>query len=155
MPSFPTAYFGELQYTSDSVFEFRSGIPGFEEHTRFLLVEQAQSHPLVFVQSLISPNLCFLAVPAQVVDPQYHLELSAEDLALLQFPGSTQPAIGDDVACLALVTVAESADPTANMRSPLVLNLKTRVGLQVIHPDAVYSFRQSIQSREEATPCSC
>src|ERR1017187_3875679 len=155
MPSLPTVYFGQLDYNADSVFEFRSGIPGFEEHTRFLLVEQPQSHPLVFVQSLIRPNLCFLAVPAQVVDPHYYLELSEEDLASLQFRGSAQPRIGQDVACLALVTVTENADPSANMRSPLVLNLKTRVGLQVIHQDAGYSFRQPIQSREEATPCLC
>ena len=155
MPSFPTTYFGELEYTSDSVFEFPSGIPGFEKHTRFLLVEQAQSHPLVFVQSLLSPELCFIAVPVRVVDPQYRLELSEEDLTSMEFPNSAQPRIGEDVACLALVTVTENADPTANLRSPLVLNLKRKVGFQIIHQDFGYSFRQPIQSCEEAAQCSC
>ena len=155
MPSLPTTYFGELHYNEDSVFEFPSGLPGFEEHSRFLLVKQAQSHPLVFVQSLLSPSLCFIAVPVLVVDPQYRLELIEEDLAGLQFPSGAQPRIGEEVACLALVTVIEFSDPTANLRSPLVLNLKTRVGLQIIHQDARYSFRQPIQSREEVTPCSC
>lgn len=155
MPSFPTTYFGELEYHSDSVFEFPSGIPGFEEHTRFLLVEQVQSHPLVFVQSLLSPELCFIAVPVLAVDPQYRLELNEEDLASLQLPGAAQPRVGEDVACLALVTVTENVDPTANLRSPLVLNLKKRVGLQIIHQDTRYSFRQPIQSQEELTQCSC
>ena len=155
MPSFPTTYFGELEYHSDSVFEFPSGIPGFEKHTCFLLVEQAQSHPLVFVQSLSSPDLCFIAVPVLVVDPQYRLELSEEDLASVELPSGAQPRIGEDVVCLALVTVAENTDPTANMRSPLVLNLKKRVGVQIIHQDSGYSFRQPIQSREELTQCSC
>lgn len=155
MPSFPTTYFGELEYHSDSVFEFPSGIPGFEEHTRFLLVEQVQSHPLVFVQSLLSPELCFIAVPVLAVDPQYRLELNEEDLVSLQLPGAAQPRVGEDVACLALVTVTENVDPTANLRSPLVLNLKKRVGLQIIHQDTRYSFRQPIQSQEELTQCSC
>ena len=155
MPSLSTTYFGELDYDLDSVFEFPPGIPGFEQHCRFLLVEQAQSRPLVFVQSLLSPDLCFIAVPVLVLDPQYRLELSEEDLVSLQFPGSAQPQIGEDVACLALVTVTEGAPPSANMRSPLVLNLKKRVGHQIIQPDPGYSFRQSIQSSEEADPCSC
>jgi flagellar assembly factor FliW len=153
MPSFPTTYFGELEYNLDSVFVFPSGIPGFEKHTSFLLVEQPQSNPLVFVQSLLSSDLCFLAVPVLVVDPRYGLELSDEDLSSLHLPGGTQPRIGEDVACLALVTVSESADPTANMRSPLVLNLKERVGSQLIHQNADYSFRQPIQSHEEAAQC--
>jgi flagellar assembly factor FliW len=155
MPSFPTTYFGELEYDSDSVFEFPCGIPGFEKHSRFLLVKQAQSHPLVFVQSLFSSDLCFIAVPVLVLDRQYRLELSEEDMASLQFPNCANPLIGDDVACLALVTVTGNADPTANMRSPLVLNLKQRVGLQIVHQDPGYSFRQSIQPSKEATPCSC
>ena len=155
MPSLPTTYFGQLDYNEDSVFEFPSGIPGFEEHTRFLLVDHAQSHPLVFVQSLLSPSLCFIAVPVLVVDPQYRLELTEEDLTSLQFPSGVPPRIGEELACLALVTVIEFSDPTANLRSPLVLNLKARVGLQIIHQDVRYSFRQPIQPREEVTPCSC
>jgi flagellar assembly factor FliW len=155
MPSLPTTYFGELEYGSDSVFEFPSGIPGFEHHSQFLLVEQAQSHPVVFVQSLLSPDLCFIALPVLVVDPRYRLELSEEDLASLEFPNSGQPRIGEDVACLALVTVTENSEPTANLRSPLVLNLKQRLGIQIIHQDVGYSFRQPIQTHEESTRCSC
>jgi flagellar assembly factor FliW len=49
--------------------------------------------------------------------------------------------------------VRENADPTANLRSPLVLNLKERVGSQIIHQNAGYSFRQPIQSCEEAAQC--
>jgi flagellar assembly factor FliW len=155
MPSAPTTYFGELDYDSDSVFEFPSGIPGFEQHTQFLLVEQAQSHPVVFVQSLLSPDLCFIALPVLVVDPQYRLELSEEDLASVKFPDSTPPRLGEDVACLALVTVTENSEPTANLRSPLVLNLKQRLGIQIIHQDVGYSFRQPIRTHEESTRCSC
>jgi flagellar assembly factor FliW len=153
MPSFPSAYFGELEYDPDSVFEFPSGIPGFETHTRFVLVEQASSHPLVFVQSLVGPELCFIALPVLAVDPKYRLELTEDDLASLQLPGTGQPLIGQDVACLALVTVTENADPTANLRSPLLLNLSKRVGRQIIHQDPAYSFRQPIQSREEVAQC--
>ena len=155
MPSFPTTYFGELEYDSSSVFEFPSGIPGFEEHTRFLLVEQPHSHPLVFVQSLRSPDLCFIALPVLVVDHQYRLELTEEDLASVELPNIGQPRIGEEVACLALVTVTENAAPTANLRSPLVLNLEKRIGRQIIHQDATYSFRQPIPSGEEAPQCSC
>jgi flagellar assembly factor FliW len=152
MPSFPTTYFGELEYNSDSVCEFPSGLPGFEEHTRFLLVEQPQTHPLVFVQSLEGPDLCFIAVPVSAVDPEYKLDPTEEDIGALQLT-VCQPRIGEDVACLALMTLEENVAPTANLRSPLVINLKKRIGLQIIHPDSRYSFRHPILCRPEMAQC--
>ena len=154
MARLTTAHFGQLEYEAESVFEFPGGVPGFDQHTQFLLLEQAHTKPLVFVQSLLSSDLCFIAVPIQIVDPQYRLELVEDDLASLQFPPASQPQIGQDVTVLALVTVEENAEPTANLRSPLVLNVERRIGLQIIHPDASYSFRHPIQCLEEAAPCS-
>ena len=96
MARLTTAHFGQLEYEAESVFEFPGGVPGFDQHTQFLLLEQAHTKPLVFVQSLLSSDLCFIAVPIQIVDPQYRLELVEDDLASLQFPPASQPQIGQD-----------------------------------------------------------
>jgi flagellar assembly factor FliW len=154
MPLAKTTYFGDLDYLPESYIEFPFGIPGFDSHTRFLFVEQPQSHPLVFVQSLSAPDLCFIAVPVQIIDPDYRLEMAPEDLAALRLPPDRQLRIGEDVVCLTLITVEEQAPPTANLRSPLVVNLKRRIAVQVIHPDAAYSFRHAIGPREELFTCS-
>jgi flagellar assembly factor FliW len=52
MPSVDTKYFGSLEYREESVYEFPHGLPAFENETMFVLIEQPENRPLVFLQSL-------------------------------------------------------------------------------------------------------
>ena len=46
--------------------------------------------PLIFLQSLEDPDLCFLTLPVLAVDPQYQLTVSKEDRELVGLaPGRT------------------------------------------------------------------
>lgn len=154
MPELDTKFFGKLQYTAEAVFEFASGIPAFENQTAFLFVEQPHTGPLILMQSLVDPNLCFITVPVFVVDPQYRLQLSREDLSALEFAEGSAPHIGTDVTCLALVTVAEGADPTANLASPVVLNLHNRKGVQAIQDCTPYAYQHPLLAKEDVALCS-
>ena len=147
-------YFGELDYVTEAVFQFPEGIPAFEDQTTFVFIEQPQTHPLVFMQSLVNPGLCFITVPVRVADPAYRPDLSPEDLALLDLPSEPPPQAGSDTLCLTMVTVSEQADPTVNLASPIVLNLRNRKGVQVIQPSAGYSIRHPLLAREDLVPCS-
>jgi flagellar assembly factor FliW len=147
-------YFGELDYSAEAVFQFPEGVPAFEDQTAFVFVEQPQTYPLVFMQSLVNPGLCFITVPVLVADPAYRPELSAEDLALLELPPEPPPRAGSDILCLSMVTVSEQADPTVNLASPIVLNLRNRKGVQAILPSSGYSLRQPLLPREDLVPCS-
>jgi len=147
-------YFGELEYSPEEVFEFPWGIPAFEDRKAFVYVDQTQNQPLVFMQSLGDPNLCFISVPVFVADPEYRLRLTPEDLASINLPPDQSPRIGEDVLCLALVTVSEGADPTVNLASPIVLNLHTRQGIQAIQPDSDYSYRHPLLPHGDLVQCS-
>ena len=154
MAQVSTKFFGSLQYGPEAEFHFPYGIPGFEHHRRYLFVEQPQTHPLVFVQSLEDSGVCFLAVPAHAIAPDFRLELSPEDKQALQIKPGEPCRVGEDLLCLALVTLTEGADPTANLRAPLVASLRTKRGLQSIQPESVYSFRHPIISSEGIAVCS-
>jgi flagellar assembly factor FliW len=153
MPRLVSKYFGELDYSTEAVFQFPEGIPAFEDQTAFMFVEQPQTHPLVFMQSLVNPGLCFITVSALVADPAYRPDLAAEDLALLGLSPEPPPQAGSDILCLAMVTVSEQADPTVNLASPIVLNMRNRKGVQAILPSSGYSVRQPLLTREDLVPC--
>lgn len=104
--------------------------------------------PLVFIQSLSTPGLCFVALPVLGIDPAYRLELSKQDLAALGF--ESQPVIGTDVLCLALITITET-NTTANLLAPLVVNIKTGRSVQAIDPESRYSHQHSLDP--EAPAC--
>ena len=154
MPRLVSKYFGELDYSTEAAFQFPEGIPAFDDQTGFVFLEQPQTHPLVFMQSLGDPGLCFIAVPVFVVDPGYRLELGPEDFAALDLAPELAPRIGSDILCLALVTVSKGADSTVNLASPIVLNLRNRKGVQAILPSSGYSLRHPLPAQEDLVPCS-
>lgn len=154
MPSLDTTYFGKLDFTPEDVFAFPAGIPGFEEHTEFVLVRRAEMCPLVFMQSVCDGALSFIAAPLSVAAPDYRLELCPEDRALLEVPPGAVLRGKSDLACLALVTASAGEEPTVNLASPIVLNLKNRRGVQAVRSDSKYSLRCPLAPLTEAASCS-
>jgi flagellar assembly factor FliW len=154
MPSIETKYFGTLPYAESAVFDFPRGLPAFEEERSFVLIElprgdvpQADaSHeiPLLFLQSMSRANLCFAAFPILVVDEKYELAIAPEDLQELELDTRQQPALGAEVMVLALISLHGKFVATANLMAPVVLNVKTRRGLQAIRRDSLYSHEHPI-----------
>ncbi|PWU03988.1 MAG: flagellar assembly protein FliW [Terriglobia bacterium] len=154
MSRIESLYFNELEYNEDSPFYFAAGIPGFEEHTAFLFVEQPHTSPLIFMQSLRDTAVCFVGLPAAAIDPDYRLQLSPEEGVALGLPWSENPEIGQEIFCLALITIVEGSDPVANLMSPIVVNLKNRKGIQAIQLGSHYSLRHPLAPEHEAASCS-
>lgn len=147
-PCCQTRYFGQVQYEEESVLVFPDGIPAFEHEKRFLLLRQPMSEPLVFLQSEATPSLCFAALPVRSACPGYRLQMTVEDLEDLGLETGHQPVIGEDVLCLAILSLEENRPPTVNLLAPVVVNLRTLRGLQAIQMDSVYSHRAELPLRE-------
>jgi flagellar assembly factor FliW len=150
MPSLDTQNFGTIDYDGNSTVEFPHGLPGFEERTRFVALTLPGSKPLVFLQSLEERSLCFVTLPALSIDQDYRLEVCDEDLALLGLAPERQPRIGEEVACLAVLTFSESG-PTANLLAPIVINLRSLKAVQAIAPECGYSHQHALLPAEALT----
>lgn len=146
MPFFDTQNFGTVDYKTDSVVEFPSGLPGFEECRLFVALTFPDTHPLVFLQSLEDGGLCFITLPVLSIDQQYRLETCEDELKKLGLPAERQPRIGEDVACLAVLTLQESG-PTANLLAPIVINVRNLQAVQVIVAEAGYSHQHALSPR--------
>lgn len=125
-----TYLFGTVEVNPELVITFPDGLAGFEESKRFMLVhEEGKAEPASFtLQSLDDA-----AVALQIIDPtamgfHYELALSDAETALLQTP------VAEDVAVM-LVVYKQGTDASAigvNLRAPLLINTRARVGLQKI-----------------------
>lgn len=151
MPQLETRRFGLVEYDPGAVVEFPAGIPAFEHERRFLPIERPNTGPFLFLQSLADPGLLFLALPVLLLDSGYRLELTPEDLELLGLDDH-RPRIGQDVLCLAIVTLHDDQRLTANLMAPVVINVKQRRGLQVLQPD--YPHQHPLPSVGEDPACS-
>ena len=159
MPRIHTKCFGKVDYPPAAVFDFPNGLPGFEDEHGFVFLERPGTHPLLFMQSIATPELCFILMPVLAADPPYKLRLTEEDLAALWLPEGRQPRMGQDILCAALVCAGgeDRPDPTVNLLSPVVVNLKRQIGIQVIQTQVKYSYRHPLlshQDHQELVPCS-
>lgn len=149
MPETETTNFGTISFARESVFEFPHGLPGFEERRRFLPVQNPATAPILFLQSLEEPSVCFTTLPIWVVDPHYRLHVTEQDLELLGFPAEHQPRIGDEVLCLVVISVRKTGT-TANLLAPIVINLQSYKAVQAVSAESGYSHRHPLFPQEAA-----
>jgi flagellar assembly factor FliW len=156
MSQIQTKYFGPTDCQPDSIFQFPAGLPGFETEQSFVFLDRPGTHPLIFMQSVTDPNLCFVLLPILAADPQYRLSLAADDRDLLRLTADREPEIGKDILCAAIVCAADESRPlpTVNLLAPVVLNLRERIGMQVIQSESEYSHQRPLFPREELASCS-
>jgi len=152
MLSFDTRNFGRITFASRDTIEFPRGLPGFELCRRFVAIRQERTAPLVFLQNLEDPGLCFITAPVLAVDPQFRLKMSKEDREAADLSSVRRPRIGKDVWALGVISIRESG-PTVNLLAPLVINLRSLRAVQAVMRDSSYSHRHALPEPAEAV-CS-
>jgi flagellar assembly factor FliW len=151
MPKALSQNFGAVEYASGEEFVFPNGLPGFPSETTFLPVEIPEQFPLLYLQSLRSPDLCFVALPARCIVADYRLSPNPEDLASIGLGPDVQP--GPDLLCLSLVCFGEDGSVAANLRAPIVINVKHRKGVQMIQAEDRYPIRFALEPELEVSMC--
>lgn len=131
----------DVPVNPETVFSFPQGLVGFENARRFTLFHEEGKPTVFWLQSLDDPQLAFSVVPPESIDVQYEMELSDEDCALIDLKDPAE-------AVVVVILYREAADHgkiAANTRSPLVLNTRSRLGMQKLlrefHPSLLYRVR--------------
>ena len=133
-------FFGSIEFDVQSIIDFPLGLPGFEQARRFVCVDQPALRPLVYLQNLEAPWLCFPTLPARVIEPSYVFDIGPGEAQTLGWR-SKDEGLGTDLLCLAILNTGDSIGPTANLLSPVVVNVQTRIGLQVMQTHSQYDVR--------------
>lgn len=123
-----TYLFGAVEIPPEKVITFPNGLFAFENNKKFTLVhEEGKAEPTSFtLQSLEDPAVAFQIMDPTALGFNYDLELTEEENALLKTPAA------EDVAVM-IILFKESkgaSEINPNLRAPLILNLKERVGVQ-------------------------
>ena len=125
----------------DTLFSFPQGLAGFEDCKRFKLFHEEGGGTVFWLQSVDDLAVMFPIVAPEALDIEYQIELSDADCALIGLQ-SVEDAV---VVLIVYRNEAESGKIAANTRSPVILNLKGRKGmqkvLQDVHPSLLYRAR--------------
>ncbi len=124
--------FGVCEVRNESVLTFPSGILGFPDCHRYVILDHDTDAPFKWLQSLDEPGLAFVILDPASFHPGYTVQVPNE--ALIEVQGRDD----DELIVSALLTIP-SNDPTgitANLRGPLLMNPRTNLCKQLILSDS-------------------
>jgi flagellar assembly factor FliW len=139
MPTIRTKRFGEFAYREEDVVRLPAGLVGMPDLRHWLVLEMGDELPMNWFQSLDREDFGFpVSQPAFFTD--------SYDLVL---PRAAQETLGGQegqwMAILIITTVHPGGTKiTGNLLAPLVINIDTRRGLQLVQSDPELSVQQEM-----------
>lgn len=136
-----TKHFGERDIQEEMIVQFEEGIFGFEEYKKFIVLynNEEGKNTFCWLQSIEEVSI---ALP--IIDPvQYFSDYNPE------IAGSYITKIGElieeDLNLYSVVVVPDQIEKmTTNLKAPIVINIKTKKGIQVIVEDEGYQLRHNL-----------
>ena len=118
---------------------FPAGIPGFENSKKFIIISQEEYQPFHWLQCVDGDPIRFAIINPLAFRPDYDPKINGSDLASLDIKDAK------DLLLYVIVTLKSPLEESsANLMGPLFINLKKKVGKQVILEDNQYSVRERI-----------
>lgn len=134
-----TTRFGEIEVRESDVIELHSGLIGFPELTKYVLLDHDKESPFKWLQSLQDGGIAFVLINPLLFNPEYTVEVSEGEVADLAL------AAEEDAVISVIVTMPSNPqNMTANLKAPLVFNLKNRKGKQLILNNPAYTTRHNV-----------
>lgn len=127
------------------VFKFEKGIYGFEDINEFTITpaSDAEENPLHIMTSSMDETVRFILIPPIFADSSYEMEIGDEDIKSL---GIEEP---EDVMAFSIVSVGRDKESmTANLKSPIVLSVRTMKGKQIILEKSDYRIRHPLKTKD-------
>ncbi|MBI1320404.1 MAG: hypothetical protein GC168_15875 [Candidatus Hydrogenedens sp.] len=122
-----TTRFGVLDIDPDTVLTFTQPIIGFPEQRRYILLDGPEGSGLSWLQSTEQGDLAFLLMRPKDVIADYQVKLSQHELNELA------AASQDDLLLFTLLVVpADKTKIRTNLKAPVLINRKHRLGKQTV-----------------------
>lgn len=138
-----TKFHGQIQIDSQMIYQFPTGLPGFEEQHQFVILPIDGNETFQVMQSTEEAGVAFVVANPYAFVPTYDLKIDEATVNSLAIEKE------EDVFVLAVVSVKEPFEQsTLNLQAPLIFNRNNQKGKQMIVNQSTYSMRHPFQ--EEA-----
>lgn len=137
-----TTRFGEIEIDENKVIKFHSGLLGFPDVKRYVVLDHMNDPdiPFKWLQAVDDPDLVFVVIDPLLFCSDYNRDIDENELRELNI------ASLDDRCIVVIVTIPHEMPEmmTANLQGPLIVNLKTREAKQVALLGERYPLRYPV-----------
>jgi len=123
-----TTRFGSVRIRSNDIFRFPQGLIGFADCQRWVLLADAATESVGWLQSATHPELAVAVVSPRRFVPDYKFHVAPSQLVTLNLSDTDRAFVLNIVAKQGYVL-------TTNLKAPLIFNLDGRLGCQVVVSD--------------------
>lgn len=139
-----TRDFGEIEIEPEEIINFKTGVPGFEEYKKFVLLPFSDDSPFIIMQSAENSELAFITVEPGNLIENYQFEITDKKEKELKI-GSIE-----EILILNMITLkAKLKNTTANLAAPIIINLREKLGSQIILDNQEFSLHYPIFAEEQ------
>lgn len=138
-----TKYSGVVEYEQEDVITFKKGIPGFKSLKDFIIFPIEGNEVFSMFHSIEDTTVGIPVVSPFSVCKDYEFKLSDEIIEELNVKSP------EDVLVLTTVTINSNyKDITVNLKAPIVINIKEKIGEQIILDNENYKIKHPIFQEE-------
>ncbi len=139
-----TKHFGEIDIDPNNIIIFKEGLPGFEQIRKMIVINHPdEDTPFQWLQSVDEPQITFVIIDPRVFFNDYIVNISESDVAALKIEDPS------DVLIFSLVVVPEEVtNMTANLKAPILINIKNNTGKQVVLEEERYPLKYYILQQQ-------
>lgn len=129
-----TSRFGRVDVDESRTITFPRGLLGFPRYTRYVLIEAGQESAFWWLQSVELPDLAFVVTDPSIFVPTYRVPIHEDHLRELGMDGPSE-------AQVFVIVNKRDGLLTGNLQGPLVVNVRERVGEQLVLSDRRFTTR--------------
>lgn len=134
-----TTRFGDILVDPNDIYNMPEGMLGFSSFHRYVIIDHQNNSFFKWLQCVDKPDLAFVIANPAAFMPDYSFELSQGDMDLIK--------VKEAQDCITAVILVIPSDPnmiTANLKGPVVFNVRTKLAKQVVLADSEYSVEYRI-----------
>lgn len=132
-----TARFGTINITEDKIIHMPSGMLGFPDQKRFVIIQHKENSPFYWYQSVDEPALAFVITNPLLFKPDYEVEIEPILKEMSWNGDGTTPHLG-----LYVVVNIPKGSPekmTGNLIGPILINNQVHQAVQIVIADSIYT----------------
>jgi flagellar assembly factor FliW len=134
-----TTRFGEVTVTQEDLVEFPEGVLGFSHLRKFVFLDDPNDEIFAWLQSCEEASVAFPILEPELFSPTYIPKLTKSDIEAIGLAANQSPR------AFTIVTIPQDVTKmTANLKAPIVVNTKSRLGRQCVLQDNDLPIREPI-----------
>lgn len=136
-----TKFHGVLDINENYIIDFKYGIPGFEQETKFIILELFEGSAYKVLQSIQHSYVAFIMVDPWMFESSYEFDLKESVIEELQIKTPQQLEI------YSIMTISNDfSKSTINLLAPIIIHRDENMGMQFVLEGTSYTTKYPIRT---------